>query len=321
MKITVVLAVLACACLASLRLHSHSAVEGQRSDVPRESRIAVGGAELYAREIGKGTGIIVLHGGPDFDHSYLLPELDRLSDAYRLIYYDQRGRGRSAEGVRPEDVTLASDIADIDKVREHFQLGSVVLLGHSWGTVLALEYALRHPERVSRLILMNPAPASADDYKQLRKEWLEKRPEDMERRKAIAASAAYQQGDPEAVTAYYRIHFKPALARSEDYEKIIARMRASFTSPGVLKARAVEARLMNETWSLPDYNLLPQLKKVSVPTLVIYGDHEFIPAGTAEHITQAMANARMVTLKDCGHFSYMESPLAVHQEIDAFLRK
>jgi proline iminopeptidase len=57
----------------------------------------------------------VLHGGPDFDHSYLLPDLDRLSDSFRLIYYDQRGRGRSADGVRAEDVTLASDIADLDR--------------------------------------------------------------------------------------------------------------------------------------------------------------------------------------------------------------
>src|SRR5262249_28515490 len=159
-------------------------------------------AELYAREVGQGTVVIVLHGGPDFDHSYLLPELDRLSDSYRLIYYDQRGRGRSADGVNPEDVTLASDIADMEKVREHFKLDSVVLLGHSWGTVLALEYALRYPQRVSRMILMNPAPPSTDDYHQLRKEWLQKWPDDMERRRVISASAAYKEGDPDALLSF-----------------------------------------------------------------------------------------------------------------------
>ena len=66
------------------------------------------------------------------------------------------------------------------------------------------------------MILMNPAPASTADYKQLRTEWLEKRPEDMERRKTISASAAYKEGDPDAITAYCRIHFKAALARRED---------------------------------------------------------------------------------------------------------
>jgi len=289
--------------------------------MPRESRIPVGGAELYAREIGHGTAIIVLHGGPDFDHSYLVPDLDRLSDSFRLIYYDQRGRGRSADGVKPEDVTLASDIADIEKVRQYYHLDSVVLLGHSWGTVLALEYALRYPERVSHMILMNPAPASEADYKQLRNDWLDKRAADMERRKAISDTAGYKEADPDAVAAYYRIHFKPALARSEDYEKLITRMHASFVQQGragIIKARAVESRLMTETWALSGYNLLPKLKTVSIPTLVIYGDHDFIPAATAEHITQAIPNARMVTLKDCGHFTYLECPVAVREPIDAF---
>src|SRR5262245_34477543 len=110
---------------------------------PRESRIPVGHTSLYSREIGRGQPIIVLHGGPDFDHSYLLPDLDRLADAFRLIYYDQRGRGRSADHVQPQDVTVLSDIADLDKVRQHFHLSSAVVLGHSWGAVLALEYALR----------------------------------------------------------------------------------------------------------------------------------------------------------------------------------
>jgi proline iminopeptidase len=247
--------------------------------------------------------------------------MDRLADSYRLIYYDQRGRGRSGEGVQPEDVTLASELSDLDKVREHFKLDSVVLLGHSWGTVLALEYALRYPQRVSRMILMNPAPASSDDYKGLRNDWLEKRPEDMARRKAIADSTAYKEGDPAAVTAYYRIHFKPAFARPEDYEKFMVRLSASFTREGVLKARAVEARLMTETWVLPDYNLLPKLKSVRIPTLVISGDHDFIPAATAEHIAEAIPNARLVMLKDCGHFTYMECPVPVHEQIDNFFRK
>jgi len=197
MTATLVLAVLAMAYPACLPPSSTAPLQSQQRTTPRESHIPVGNAELYSREVGQGPAIIVLHGGPDFDHSYLVPDLDRLSDSFHLIYYDQRGRGRSADRVQPEDVTLASDIADIEKVRQYFHLDSVVLLGHSWGTVLALEYALRYPQRVSGMILMNPAPASTEDYKQLRKEWLEKRPDDMERRKTISSSAAYKEGDPE----------------------------------------------------------------------------------------------------------------------------
>ena len=69
-------------------------------------------------------------GGPDFDRQYLLPELDRLADAFRLIYYDQRRRGRSAEGVRAEDVTIQSEVEDIECLRRQFQLESLAVLGH-----------------------------------------------------------------------------------------------------------------------------------------------------------------------------------------------
>ena len=185
--------------VAALHSNSGKAFETERSAAARESRIQVGRAWLYSREIRGGQPIIVLHGGPDFDHGYLLPDLDRLADAFRLIYYDQRGRGRSADHVQPEDVTLRSDVEDLDEVRKHFQLESAALLGHSWGAVLALEYALRYPTRVSHLILMNPAPASISDVAVLRKAYVQKLGSDMDRQKEILASAAYEGGDPEAV--------------------------------------------------------------------------------------------------------------------------
>ena len=87
-----------------------------------------------------------------------MPELDRLSESVRLIYYDQRGRGRSFSGEGPDDVTLIGEIEDLDRIREWTGLDAVAVLGHSWGGVLAMEYAIRHPERVTHLILMNTAP-------------------------------------------------------------------------------------------------------------------------------------------------------------------
>jgi proline iminopeptidase len=313
MKTTLFLAVVVCVGAAA-----QSKPAGER-----ESRILVQGGELYCREVGQGTPMIVLHGGPDFDIAYLLPELDRLSDKFHLIYYDQRGRGRSTNHVKPEEVTLESEMADLDQVREHFRLDKVVLLGHSWGTVLALEYALRHPERVSRLVLMDPAPASAADINRFRKERLEKWPALVELRKAIADTTAYKEADPDAVVAYYRVHFKPALARSEDYEKLILRMQARFIEEGkegILKSRAVEDRLVNETWASSNgYDLHPKLKGLNIPTLVITGDHDFFPFA-AEHIAQAIPGARLVTLKDCGHFPYLECPAPLREKIDVFFQ-
>lgn len=296
------------------------AAENERNAMPRERRVPVGNAELYAREIGQGQAIVVLHGGPDFDHTYLLPDLDRLADSYRLIYYDQRGRGKSADRVQPEDVTLESEMGDLEAVRQFFQLGSTAVLGHSWGAVLALEYALRHPDRVSHLILMNPAPVSNDDFLRFRKERREKLGADLDRLNATAATAGYKEGDPDAVAAYYRIHFARALVRPQDLGKVISSLRASFTREGIVKARKVEDRLVSETWLSSGYDLHPKLSKLRIPTLVIYGDHDFIPYAAA-HIVRAIPNARLVKLKDCGHFSYLECPDAVRKEIDGLFRR
>src|SRR5260370_883217 len=114
-----IIASLAAMLLTTLPSHSARALQAKRTAAAHASPIRFGRASLYSREIGRGQPIIVLHGGPDFDHGYLLPDLDRLADTFRLICYDQRGRGRSADHVLPEEVTLTSDVDDIDRVRQH----------------------------------------------------------------------------------------------------------------------------------------------------------------------------------------------------------
>jgi proline iminopeptidase len=286
----------------------------------RDVRVAVAGASLYARDVGRGQPIVVLHGGPDFDHSYFLPEMDRLADGYRLIYYDQRGRGRSAENVNPDEVSLASEMADLDAVRQSFHLDTVAILGHSWGSVLALEYAIRNPSRVSHLLLMNPAPSSEAEYALLRKVRVKTLGPALDRLNAIAATDAWKAGDPDAVAAAYRIHFTPAFERPADLDTIVARLRASFAAPGVLKARRIEDRLRQDTWLSPGYDLLPRVAALRVPALVVFGDHDFIPFETADHLVHAISGARLATMAHCGHFSYMECPDQVRRAVDDFFR-
>jgi proline iminopeptidase len=283
-----------------------------------EGYISVENAELYYRQIGQGQPIIILHGGPDFDHNYLLPDMDHLSHSFRLIYYDQRGRGKSVANVQPEDVTIQSEVEDLESLREYFQLESVAVLGHSWGGLLALEYAIRYPNRVSYLILMNTAPASHDDYMMFQQERRKSAAADVEKLKALSSDAKYQEGDPETVAAYYRIHFRATLRQAEHIERVIESLRLSFTKEGILKAREIEDRLINETWLSSEYNLLPKLKRLSIPTLVIHGDYDFIPIECAAHIAQTIPGARFVVLSETGHFSYLESPNEVRKEIGDF---
>ena len=128
--------------------------------LPVETYLSVRGGRLYWRALGGGQPIVVLHGGPDFDHYYLRPELDRLAGSFRLVYYDQRGRGRSGNAVDPDEISIESEVADLERVRRHFGFESVAVLGHSWGGVLAMEYAIRHPDRASHLILVNTAASA-----------------------------------------------------------------------------------------------------------------------------------------------------------------
>jgi proline iminopeptidase len=274
--------------------------------------------ELFLREVGEGPTLVVLHGGPDFDHEYLLPELDRLATSFHLIYYAQRGRGRSAEGVEPEDVSLESEIEDLDQVRRSFGLETVAVLGHSWGGVLAMEYATRHPDRVSQLILVNTAPASHTDALALRAHLRSLRtPSEREAMEALSASSRYQAGDLAADAEYHRIHFRPAFSRSDLLEPLVGRLRANFTPERVVLARAIELRLYADTWAREEYDLRPRLSRLDVPTLVLHGADDFIPVSLAANVADAIPGAVLSVLPQCGHFSYIERPDDVHREIAA----
>lgn len=285
---------------------------------PSQGHVLTDGARLYYRTIGDGPPIIVLHGGPDFDHHYLLPEMDRLADSFRLMYYDQRGRGRSAGEVEPDEVSIGSEVEDLDSVRRYFGLDSVAVLGHSWGAVLAMEYATRHPDRVSHLILVNTAPASAADNLVFREHLLRTRPaRDVERMQALASSARYRAGDLEVEAEYYRLHYRVALRRPEHIDQVVGRLRTYFTEDSVLTARAIEDRLYDETWASDRFDLIPRLQALDVPTLVVHGADDFVPTALAGHIAEAIPRGRLVVLQECGHFAYLECPDEFHEHVTA----
>lgn len=294
-----------------------SNLQSKRS-MPREGYVPVDGASLYYREVGGGQPIIVLHGGPDFDHRYLLPDMDRLSNAYRLIYYDQRGRGKSLSQRGPEDISISTEIDDLERLRKYLQLDPIAVLGHSWGGHLAMEYAIRHPSRVSHLILMNTSVASHGDYLLMRQEIRGRRAAYEEVLNKMVASTEYMGGDPDAVTATYRIHYGTMIKQPEHLERLMTSLRLSFTKEGILRGREIEDRLVRETWLSADFDLFPKLERLSVPTLVIHGDYDVIPVPCVTRIAQAIPGAHFVLLKDCGHFPYIEAPDKLREAINEF---
>ena len=78
---------------------------------------------------------------------------------------------------------------------------------------------------------------------------------------------------------------------------------------------------MADTWQLPLYDLMPRLASLRVPTLVLWGDRDFIPREISEHLVGSLPRARLVTLADCGHFAYLECPADVRRALQDFDRQ
>ena len=100
---------------------------------------------------------------------------------------------------------------------------------------------------------------------------------------------------------------------------MVGRLRVHFTDEGVLLARATEDRLYDDTWNSEGYDLVPRLRELDLPTLVLHGEDDFVPVVLTARIAQAMPNGRLVVLPDCGHFAYLEAPDAVHEHVTALL--
>jgi proline iminopeptidase len=220
--------------------------------------------------------------------------------------------------VQPDEVSLASEIDDLNRLRGSLELDAVALLGHSWGGLLAMEYATRHPDRVSHLILMNSIVASHADRMLFRDAYLQRLGSQYEQMQALTATPAYERGDPDTVAAYYRIHYSAALAHLDQLGPLVNRLRAVFTPENILRGRAIEDRLLSEPLGLSGYTLLPQLTELRIPTLILHGEEDLVPVAYAARIAGAIPGARLVVLPDCGHFSYIEAPDAVHSEMMRF---
>jgi proline iminopeptidase len=182
-----------------------------------------------------------------------------------------------------------------------------------------MEFATRHSDRVSHLILLNTAPASHADLLHFREQRRREEKSSLARMDAISRTNEYVQGDIETEAEYYRIHYGATVRRSEQLESIVRRLRTDFTPEDILKARAIEHRLYEQTWLADRYDLIPRLRRLKTPTLVIHTDYDFVPLECARHVADAMAASQLVVLKDCGHFAYVESPAEVHDAIVGFV--
>jgi proline iminopeptidase len=250
--------------------------------------------------------VVVLHGGPGAHHDYLLPGWDALAQRRTLIYYDQRGGGRSSVG-REVAVGWREQVADLEALRIDWGFSQLTLAGYSWGGLLAMLYATEHPARVERLALVSPAPA-----------WRSAR-EAFERRFGERSmSPALQEARRQLRESGLRER-DPAVHAARLFELAVAGYFHDPTKAVSLTPFRVTERTRAEVWaSLGDFDLRPKLKTLQLPALVIHGDDDPIPWESARETAECLG-AEFHLLPNCGHVPYVEAFDDFVRIMDGFL--
>ena len=259
-----------------------------------------------------GEKLLVLHGGPGAHYDYLLPQMLHLAKRYNVLFYDQRGGGRSKSDDR-EEITWKTHVADLGAVMSEFQLGAPPIVAYSFGGMIALKYLIEakngdQMEKPSRLVLIDTAPVKIEYRKQFEVEFA-RRQSSMEIRKMREelAESGLREKDPDEY-------------RQRAFELAVAPYFADPRKARNLTPFRVTGRVQQSTWESlgPDYNLLPDLEQIGVPTLFVHGRDDPIPVASSKEAAEAMG-ARLVLLDDCGHVPYVEQPGQLFEAIDAFL--
>jgi proline iminopeptidase len=272
----------------------------------------VTGTELFVKRLGSGEPILVVHGGPVLDHGYLLPHLAPLADDYELVFFDQRLSGRSAGVVDPESVRLATFVDDIEALRSSLGFERMHLMGHSWGGLLAMSYAVRHGERLRSLMLLDSVPPSSMLWREENLVLAERETdEDRRQREAIRSSPEFQAKKPEAIARMLRASFA---AQFHDRARISA-LELLVPDDYVERSRQFQGLGAD----LRDYDLLGDLSRVTAPTLVLYGADE--PAATlaGPALVERLPHAELVLVPEAGHFPFIEQPEAFLRAVREFL--
>jgi proline iminopeptidase len=286
---------------------------------PRESGMTTTTAvPLYWCRYGQAgaTPMVVLHGGPGAHHDYLLPQLLSLATlgaGFELVFYDQRGGGRSKTD-DPNPITVETHVADFAAVATELGLAGAPIVGYSWGALLAMYVVVAARADASVvtvppwLVLISPAPFMPADRSVFDAE-LQQR----QRAPAVAGLRAELQAsglrerDPDAY-------------RQRAFELSVAGYFAHPERSANLTPFRVTGRVQQSTWASVNADALSAaLPGVRLPTLVVHGDRDPIPLESARATALALG-ASMVELKDCGHVPYVEQPEALFDAIKGFVR-
>jgi proline iminopeptidase len=276
------------------------------------------GVRIYYKTLGSGVPLLLLHGGPGADHSDFLPALQPLARRCQLVLIDERGSGRSERLKDPKGYTLSGMVKDIECVRQHLKLAQFVVLGHSFGGILAQAYAVRHPKRLLGLVLAGTGSSARcidRDFRNLRK----RLPARLRARLARLEDAGIFQADG----AYKR-----------DYAAASAQALAPYMYAKLPPARFKHApplgmEVLREMWvrrsdfhidgNLKDFDFSHPLARVKAPSLVVIGDHDLVSTATADISRACLPRATLVVMAECAHMMFIDQTARFNRLLEEFL--
>lgn len=282
-----------------------------------EGFVDTGGAMIYYKSIGSGPALMVLHGGPGSTHDYFLPYLVPLARHHRLVFIDERGSGRSQQ-LPPAQYTLEGMAADVEAVRLALGLGRMDLLGHSFGGILAQAVATRYPAGIRRLILSSTGSSAAfidADFKRIMDALdpaLRARIRALEAKGIIGADGA----------------------QLPEYRKLADEAEAPYNYAGRMPAwdstgQGIGWDVLHQMWgaksdfhidgNLRGFDFTPDLKKLDIRSLVIYGDHDLLGDATARQSHEALRNSVLIKVPHSAHMTFVDQNAAYLDAVGHFL--
>jgi proline iminopeptidase len=255
---------------------------------------------------GNATPVIVANGGPGLSHIYMLQNdvWTRLARNRQIVFYDQRGTGKSKH-VKPDaSWGMDAQVADMEAVRAKFGFQKFDLAGDSYGGLLAMAYAAAHPEHIEKLILSDSAAPAWKDIVRVLPDVF---PDVLEQ---IAAREKSSAGSPDA-DQRIRDHFLMLFYSEANRDAYLAGVKDLGSVPQVSAAVQKATRTLD---------LTPELPKFKFPTMVITGRYDMnVTPVTAWNIYKAIPGAKFVVFEKSGHLPSYEEPDKYVQVVEAFL--
>lgn len=265
------------------------------------------GDHVWTRSIGGGapserTPLLILHGGPGVPHDYLQPLEALASDQQRLVFYDQLGCGRSDRPDDPARWRMPRFVTEIDLVRQGLGLDEVVILGQSWGGMLAIEYALGQPAGLRGLILANSTASArlwGEETSRLRAALSAEVRAVLDQHEAAGTtdSRAYQA----AMLEFYHRH----VIRLAHWPEPVQRAFEQIGQPYGVMWGPSEFYI---TGNLKDWDRTARLGEIQTPTLLISGEYDESTPRINQAMLDALPNAEWRLLEGCSHLAHIEAP-------------